>query len=200
MGYLDYFQDEFNAVDPMESASYLRDYQTKSITGCREPDYNYEYDRFPKNFTFTKNFMGVPSNPNASKLDKFYTESYLTNKIRHIEDVYLGSNEAPEEYSRVILPQEESYASYSSPPRKCNCRKCQEGIIQEYMDKQNINRALDELQKRNETLTIILIFVAIYCIIQIFYQPRGYSMVSETTYVEQPKPTPIPVATAPAST
>lgn len=185
MGHLDFLSNDFDNFDAMDSASYLEEYQQNAIIGRnKEPDYNYEYDRFPKNFKFTKNFMGIPTNPEASKLDKFYTETYLTNKVRNIEDIYLGSKEASEEISREILPQDQSYLITSAPKNisaKCSCNKCQGGVIKEYMDKQNVNRAIEELQKKNEILTIMLIFIAIYCIIQIFYQPRGYSIVSETS-------------------
>jgi len=165
MSYLDYFSNEFDNID---SATYLHDYQKKAI--IEHPDYNYEYDRFPKNFKYTKNFIGVPTNPNASKLDKFYTESYLTNKVRNIENIYLGSKEAPEEVSREILPQKQSYLV----PQRCSCSKCQDKIIKEYIDRQNVNNAIEELQKRNEMLTIMLIFIVIYCVVQLFIRPHSY--------------------------
>lgn len=191
MGYQDYLSRDDIGVgsDIMEyadSASLLHNYQQRAITG-RNVDYNYEYDRFPKNFIFSKNFNGVPSNPMASGLDKLHTESFLTNKVRNIEKVYVGSNEMPEEMERQYLPQNQGYTALAAP-KKCPCSRCSGGVETDYLRRNNVNSAIEELQKRNELLTLLLIFVVIYCLVQLFYPARGYSAVSETmTIIAEPK-------------
>jgi hypothetical protein len=172
--------NDINALNYADSAALLHEYQKKAVIG-KNPDYNYEYDRFPKNFVFSKNFQGMPSNPRASGLDKLHTESFITNKVRHIEDVYVGSNEMPEELERQILPQP-SYKDVTVP-HKCNCPNCRNKVNHDYLQRNNVNMAIEELQKRNEILTLLLIFVVIYCLVQLFYPARGYSAITETTAI-----------------
>jgi hypothetical protein len=200
MGYLDYishddFSGDTGALSFADSASLLHDYQKSAITGKRE-DPNYEYDLFPKKFIYSKNFNGVPSNPRASGLDKLHTESFLTNKVRHIENVFVGSNEMPEEYERAVLPQVASYDSLVSQ-KKCGCSKCQNTVEHDYLQRSNVNVAIEELQKRNEILTLLLIFIVIYCLVQLFYPAaRGYSAISEiSTIIAQPSAHPVSAST-----
>ena len=176
MGYLDYLGNDdvgggLDGANNLDSALLLHEYQKKSITG-KKADYNYEYDLFPKKFIYSKNFNGMASNPHASNLDKLHTESFLTNKVRHIENVYLGSNEMPEEYERQILPQAIPYPEYSAP-KKCGCSNCKNNVLDEYMRRNDVNIAIEELQKRNEILTLLLIFIVIYCLVQLFYPARS---------------------------
>lgn len=198
MGYLDYLGNDelgigLNGDDnPIDSALLLTDYQKKSIIG-QKADYNYEYDLFPKEFVYSKNFNGVPSNSHASGLDKLHTESFLTNKVRNIEKVYLGSNEMPEEYERQILPQAVSYQEYSEP-KKCQCSNCKDNVLDNYLQRNNINVAIEELQKRNEILTLLLIFIVIYCLVQLFYPTQTAIAYTLPIAVNSSLPSEIPPA------
>jgi len=185
MSYFGFDAFDVDFTDYADSYSLLHDYQKRTITGKKE-DYNYEYDLFPKDFTYSKNFNGRPSNPAASRMDKLHTESYLTNKIKNIERVYVGSDEAPEEVTREILPQARTYMPRDAPSG-CNCHECREKVTQEYLHKNDINLAIEELQKKNDILTLLLVFIVIYCLVQLFY-PRGYSAITETsTVIAKPK-------------
>lgn len=178
MGYLDYLalddiESGQSAYDYSDSAMLLNNYQQRMITNNRNNDYNYEYDRFPKNFTFTKNFNGIPSNLNATNLDKLHTEAYLTNKVKNIEKTYVGSNELPEEHIRKILPQNQGYLSgYNHQCNKCN------HYDDVYHKKSNIDLSILELQKKNDILTLLLIFVAIYFVVQILFSTNFQSLSS----------------------
>jgi hypothetical protein len=153
------FGSDLNPIDYADSEYLLHEYQKRSIS--KELDANYEYDKFPKNFIFTKNNYGVPSNPMASQLDKLHTEAFITNKVKNIESVYVGSNELPEEYQRVKLPQTKLY-------NKCNCPNCNNNK----KDTEDIDKAIEELQKRSEILTLLLVFIVIYCLVQMLYPTK----------------------------
>jgi hypothetical protein len=172
MGFHDFLSnDTYN--DYVDSSYLLEKYQQQAITG-KNIDYNYEYDRFPKNFVYSKNIGGIPSNRMASNMDRLHTEAFITNKVRNIEKVYLGSNEMPEEVERMVLPQNQGYVAYASPKKNCGCEKCKNEVDEEYSRRDNVNMAIEELQKRNEILTLILIFIVIYCLVQLFFSSQKY--------------------------
>jgi hypothetical protein len=181
MGFGDFLSnDTYN--DFVDSSYLLDKYQQQAITG-KNVDYNYEYDRFPKNFIYSKNIGGVPSNPRASGFDKLHTEAFITNKVRNIEKVYLGSNEMPEELERMVLPQNQGYLSSNKP---CSCNKCNSSIDTEYSRKSNINTAIEELQKRNDILTLLLVFIVIYCLVQLLYpSQQGYTVIQPKSIVSE---------------
>ncbi len=157
---MDYFDDRFNRFEIDQSSYNLTPPMTKKYPDAFASDYNYEYDRFPKDFKFTRRFMGVS---NGTELDKFYTESYLTNRVKNIEKTYVGSDELPETYVRKTLPQKGS--------EPCQCSKCKPKILNDYIEKLNISKAIEELQNKNDMLTLILLFIVIYCVVQMLMGP-----------------------------
>lgn len=191
--YGDFGSDLFGP-DPLEYAdSYglLHDYQKRAITGKRE-DYNYEFDRFPKNFIYSKSFQGAQSNPYASKLDQFHTETFLTNKVRNIEKVYVGSNELPEPVERTVLPQTQPLIE-----KPCGCTLCKQKTIGRFEHESEIAKAIEELEKKNDILTLILVFIVVYCLVQLVYQ-KGYSAYTQSTMYVAPS-TPSSAPSSPAA-
>lgn len=177
------FGNDLFGPDPLEFAdSYglLHEYQRRAITGKKE-DYNYEYDRFPKNFTYSKSFQGAQSNPFASKLDQLHTERFLTNKVRNIEQVYLGSDEYPEEAERFLLPQQASFIG-----RPCHCALCRQKAMSMNNDTADITKAIEELERKNELLTIVLVFIVIYCFVQLFFSRGHAAYTTSSTIIGQP--------------
>lgn len=156
---MSYFDDRFDRFNFDQSTYTPSSLKTNAPTDSFKSDYNYEYDRFPKDFKFSRRFMGIS---NGSELDKFYTESFLTNKVKNIEKTYVGSDELPESYLRDALPQK------SSAKLPCRCSKCQPAV-----DNLHISKAIEELQKKNDVLVLILLFIVIYCVIQLITGASG---------------------------
>jgi hypothetical protein len=160
----------------LDSAYILHDYQKKSLINGLNADYNYEYDLFPKDFIYSTQFQGRPTNSRATPIDKLNTEYFLTNKIKNIEKSYMGSDEYPEDYMRYLLDSSNSSRlnryniSSSNSVDKCPCFACKNSQFIDYIKNSSIGEDINTLKFKNDILTYVLFFIILYFIINLFMQ------------------------------
>jgi hypothetical protein len=83
-------------------------------------------------------------------LEKFYTENY---KNKNEKKIY------PRDY--MI-------------PRSLECTSCQENKFKNYLEKNDVQKSISELEKKNQLMTIFIIVLAVYCIMQFITNNMTY--------------------------